>query len=171
MSDAPARPSRPHDEDSGRHDRDDVEPTVGLTPEEIERTAEETELTPEEEEARRLRANRACRGALAALLCLEAFVVLLVPRAIAQTSTGLDTTKTVLLIALAVVLVVVGAMLRRPWGIAVGSALQLIVLATGLWERTLFIIAACFIALWLYVLNLRHELVGTPGGARMLYSP
>ena len=40
-----------------------------------------------------------------ALLCLEAFVVLLVPRAIAQTSPGLSTTNTVLLVALAVLLV------------------------------------------------------------------
>ncbi len=59
-------------------------------------------------EQRRVKANRATRGVLAALLCLEAIIVLLVPRAIAQTSTGLDTTKTVLLVALAVVLVLAG---------------------------------------------------------------
>ncbi|MEO7263146.1 MAG: hypothetical protein ABI047_18125, partial [Jatrophihabitantaceae bacterium] len=39
------------------------------------------ELAADEREAQRLhRANRATRGGLAALLCLEAFVVLLVPR-------------------------------------------------------------------------------------------
>jgi len=135
---------------------------------------EELFLTDEEaaiEDARRLRANRACRGALAALLCLEAFVILLVPRAIARTDTGLDTGKTVLLLGFAVVLIAVGAKLRARWGIAAGSVLQLAVLATGLLEPVLFLIAACFIGLWLYVLNLRHQLVGTPGGLPMLYSP
>jgi hypothetical protein len=136
--------------------------------------ADEVFLTAEEaaeEDARRQRANRACRGALAALLCLEAFVVLLVPRAIAFTSTGLDTSKTVLLLGFAAVLVAAGAKLRAPWGIAVGSALQLAVAATGLLEPTLFFVAACFIGLWLYMLNLRHQLAGTPGGIQMLYRP
>lgn len=131
-------------------------------------------LTDEEaaiEDARRQRANRACRGGLAAVLCLEAFVVLLVPRAIARTDVGLDTTKTLLLVLFAVVLVAVGFMLTRPWGIAAGSVLQLPVLATGFLEPVLFVIAACFIAVWLYLLNLRHQLVGTPGGVQMLYSP
>jgi hypothetical protein len=97
--------------------------------------------------------------------------MLLVPRAIAQTSTGLTTTKTLILVGFAAVLICVGALLRRPWGIAVGSVLQIPVLATGFWEPTLFIVALCFLAIWLYVLNLRHQLVGTPGGIRMLYSP
>lgn len=139
-----------------------------------ERGREDYYLTDEEaaiEDERRQRANRACRGALAALLCLEAFVVLLVPRAIARTDIGLDAAKTVLLLGFAVVLVAVGAKLRAPWGIAAGSVLQVLVLATGFLEPVLFLVAACFIALWLYVLNLRHQLVGTPGGVQMLYSP
>jgi hypothetical protein len=135
--------------------------------------AEDTETEDQrlDREWRQNKANRACRGTLAAVLTLEALVMLLVPRAIAQTSTGLTTTKTLILVAFAVGLILVGAMLRRPWGIAVGSLMQLIVVATGLWEPTLFIVAACFIGIWLYVLNLRSQLVGTPGGVQMLYSP
>ena len=54
-----------------------------------------TELTPEQQELRRAKTNRATRGAMAAVLCLEALVVLLMPRALAQTSDGLGTAKTV----------------------------------------------------------------------------
>ena len=131
----------------------------------------ETEDERLDREWRQNKANRACRGVLAAVLTLEAFVMLLVPRAIAQTSTGLTTTKTLILVGFAVLLILVGAMLRRPWGIAMGSALQVLVVATGLWEPTLFIVAAVFIGIWLWVLNLRSQLVGTPGGVQMLYSP
>lgn len=126
--------------------------------------------TPEQLAERRQRANRAILGVLAAILCLEAFCVLLVPRAIAQTATGLGTVRTVVLIALAAVLVAVGFLLRRPWGIAVGSAMQLAFLATAVWVPLFVIVGVIFVAVWLYLLNLRHELVGTPGGLRMLVS-
>ncbi len=112
----------------------------------------------------------ATRRALAAVLCLEAFSVLLVPRAVAQTPGGLGGTKTGLLIGLAAVLVATSALLRRPWGIGAGSALQLSMIAPGFWIGAFFIVAALFIGLWLYLLNLRHEIAGTPGGVRMLVS-
>lgn len=129
-------------------------------------------LPPTEEQiaARAVRANRATRGALAAVLCLEALVVLLMPRALAQTSTGLGTTRTVLLIVLAVILVTAGFLLRRPWGIGVGSLLQLAYLATGIWLPVSFVASILLVGCWLFLLNLRHDIVGTPGGARMLIS-
>jgi hypothetical protein len=34
----------------------------------------------------------------------------------------------------------------------------------------MFFVGAVFGAIYLYLLSLRHELVGTPGGARMLVS-
>ena len=129
-----------------------------------------TEPTAEQLAERRVKADRATRGVLAGLLCLEALVVLLVPRTIAQTSTGLDTTKTVVLIGLAVVLVVTGFLLRRPFGVGLGSALQLAVLATAVLERAMLVIALMFIALWWWVLTMRRDLAGKPGGARMLIS-
>lgn len=121
-------------------------------------------------QTRRAKANRATRGVLAAVLCLEALVVLLLPRAIALTPEGLDGTKTGLLLGLAAVLVVTGFLLRRPWGIGLGSALQIPILATGLLESVMFGVAVVFIAIWLWVLTMRRDLVGTPGGARMLVS-
>lgn len=133
-------------------------------------TDPEREETPEELAARQQRANRATRGALAGVLCLEALVVLLMPRALAQTSEGLGTTKTVILIALAVIMVAAGFMLRRPWGIGTGSALQVLYLATGIWLPVALIPAAILVGSWLYLLNLRSQVAGTPGGARMLIS-
>jgi uncharacterized protein DUF4233 len=133
-------------------------------------TAPEAEDPAADREARRERANRATRGGLAALLCLEAFVVLLVPRAIAQTSQGVSVTKTLLLVALAVVLVGCGFLLRRPWGIGLGSVLQLVLAATVVLIPALAVVVVIFLLLWLYLLRTRRQLVGTPAGWRMLIS-
>jgi Protein of unknown function (DUF4233) len=130
----------------------------------------EPQLTEAQREERRQKADRATRAVLAALLCLEALVMLLVPRAIAQTSTGLDAAKTITLVALAVVLVATAGLLRRRWGIGVGSVLQVLVLATAVWERALVVIGLMFIGLWWWVLTMRRDLAGKPGGLRMLVS-
>jgi hypothetical protein len=130
-----------------------------------------TAPTPEPAPAvRQAKADRSTRGVLAAVLCLEALVVLLVPRAIAQTSTGLDTSKTLVLVALAVVLVATGFLLRRRWGIGLGSVLQLVFLATGVWTVVMLFIGILFVAIWLWVLTMRRDLAGTPNGYRMLIS-
>lgn len=118
----------------------------------------------------RIKADRATRGVLSALLALEALVVLLVPRAIAQTDTGLDTTKTVILVVLAVVLLMTAFLMRRRWAVGLGSALQVAVLATGLLEVVMVIVALVFIGLWVWVLTMRRDWVRTPGGLRMLVS-
>jgi len=131
---------------------------------------EPTEPTPEELAERAARADKSISRALAGVLWLEAVCVLLVPRAIAQTSVGLTGVKTGLLIGLAVVLVAAGLFVRRRFGIAVGSVLQLPMFAIGAWVFGFVIVAAIFLGAWLYLLNLRHELVGTPGGVRMLIS-
>jgi hypothetical protein len=127
---------------------------------------EAPELDPE----RARRANRATRGGLAGLLCLEAFVVLLVPRAIAQTSTGVNGAKTALLVALALVLIVTGFLLRRPWGIGLASGLQLVLVATVILIPPIAVVVVFFLLIWWYLLRTRHQLVGTPSGWRMLVS-
>lgn len=124
--------------------------------------------TPEQIAERAVRADRATRAAMAGVLGLQALVVLLVPRAIRFT-VGLGATRTSLLIALAVLFVAAAAVARRSWGIGLGSALQVPFLLTGLWIVSMFFVGVVFAAIWLYLLNLRHELVGTPGGIRMLY--
>jgi hypothetical protein len=129
-----------------------------------------TEPTEQQLAERAARADRATRAALAAVLGLEALVVLLVPRAIAFTETGLGGTRAGLLIALVVIMVAAAGLMRRPWGIGLGSLLQLPFILTGVWLTAMFVIAAIFATIWLSLLNLRRELVGTPGGIRMLAS-
>lgn len=144
--------------------------TDPLEPAEPGESVEGAQPTPEQYAERARRANRATRGALAGVLGLEALVVLLVPRAIAYTSTGLGGTRTGLLIGLAVLMVLAAGLLRRPWGIAVGSVLQLMFILTGVLLVSMFIVGIIFAAIWLSLLNLRHELVGTPGGVRIFIS-
>ncbi len=92
---------------------------------------------------------------------------MLVPRAIAFTS-GLSTADTVILIVLAVVLFLAAGLVRRPWGIAVGSAMQVVFFASGVFITTMFVVGAIFGLIWWRVLVLRHEVVGSPGGWRLL---
>ena len=126
--------------------------------------------TEEQVAERAVRANRATRSALAAVLVLEALVTLLVPRAIAFSATGLGTTRTVVLISLAVVMIASASLVRRPFGIGLGSALQLAFIATGAFIGAMYVLGVLFAAAWGYLLKLRHELVGTPGGLRALIS-
>jgi hypothetical protein len=128
---------------------------------------ETAEPTPEQYAERARRANKATRGALAGVLGLEAVVVLLIPRAIAFT-TGLGPVRTGICIGVAVLLIAGAATLRRSWGIAFGSVLQVVFVATGFMIGTMFLVGALFIAIWLRLLMLRHEIVGSPGGLRML---
>jgi len=126
--------------------------------------------TPEQWAERARRADKATRGALAGTLGLEAVVVLLVPRAIAFSSGGLGLAKTLLLVGLAVVMIASAGMLRRPYGIGLGSALHIPFLLTGLLTSTMFFVAALFIAVWIRILVLRRDVVGTPRGIRMFVS-
>jgi hypothetical protein len=126
--------------------------------------------TPEQIAERAVRANRATRGALAGVLALEALVTLLVPRALAFTSTGLGVTRTVLLLSLAALMIVAAGLVRRPFGIGFGSALQVLFVLTGVMLVAMFVVGVIFAAIWGRLLMLRHELVGTPGGWRLLVS-
>jgi hypothetical protein len=125
----------------------------------------------EEQRAERVRkADSSTRGALAGVLGLEALVVLLVPRALAASSSGLGTTKTLILVALAVLLIVAAGMLRRPYGVAVGTVMQVPLLLTGIWLGVMFVVAALFWAVWYRLLTVRRDVVGTPRGVRMFVS-
>lgn len=136
----------------------------------VPESAEYVPPTPEQIAERAARADKATRGALAATLCLEGVTMFLMPRAIAQTSVGLDTTKTVFLIGLAVGLIVVAFLQRRSWGIAVGSVGQALMLASSVFAPSFLVVSGFFAAVWGFVLHTRHQLVGTPSGWRILVS-
>jgi hypothetical protein len=125
--------------------------------------------TPEQIAERARRADKGTRNAMAAILGLEMVVVLLIPRTIAFT-TGLGPVRTGVCFAVAALLLFGAAVTRRSWGIGLGSVLQVVFTATGFLIGTMFLIGAIFIAIWLRLLMLRHDIVGTPGGPRMLVS-
>ena len=109
-----------------------------------------------------VRAARALRGAAAGVLVLEGIAVLFVPRGIAQTEGGLDGVRLTLLLVLAVVLVLAGGVQRRPWGVVVGTALQVPLLLTGLLNAAMWFVGGIFVLIWLYQLQVRKELLGHP---------
>jgi hypothetical protein len=126
-----------------------------------------TQPTPEQIAERARRADKGTRGAMAAVLGLEALVVLLIPRTIAFTS-GLGPVRSGICFGVAALLLFGAAVTRRSWGIAYGSGMQIAFTATGLLIVTMFLLGAIFAAVWLRLLMLRHDIVGSPGGLRML---
>ncbi|MCV2491651.1 DUF4233 domain-containing protein [Geodermatophilus sp. YIM 151500] len=110
------------------------------------------------------RATRALRGVAAAVLLLEGIAVLFVPRGIAQSGPGLTGTRLTFLLLLAVVLVLAGGVQRRPRGLLVGTALQVPLLLTGLLSGVMWIVGGVFVLIWLYLLQVRKELLGSSFG-------
>lgn len=110
------------------------------------------------------RAARALRGVAAAVLVLEGIAVLFVPRGIAQSGPGLTGGRLTVLLVLAVVLILAAGVQRRRHGVVIGSALQLPLLATGLLNSVMWFVAGAFVLIWLYLLQTRKELLGSPFG-------
>ncbi len=105
------------------------------------------------------RTVRAVNGVFSATLTLEALVVLFVPRAVAQFGSGLTTTKLVILVVLAVLLVATALMVKRPWALVVGSVLQVAIIACGVMTTAMYVLGAIFGAIWLYELQIRRQLL------------
>jgi hypothetical protein len=51
---------------------------------------------------------------------------------------------------LIVALVLVSRLVRYPWGVWLGWVLQVVLLATGMLLPVMFVVAAAFIAIWIY---------------------
>ena len=111
-----------------------------------------------------VRAGRALGGAGAAVLLIEGFAVLFVPRGIAQSGPGLTGGRLWFLLALALVLILAAGVQRRPSGVLVGTALQVPMLLTGLLNGVMWFMGGIFVLIWLYLLQIRKELLGSPFG-------
>lgn len=107
----------------------------------------------------RARAERAVRAAFAATLALEALLMLFVPRAIAQSGPGLTAGRLAVLLSLAGVLLVAAGLQRRRFGLALGSALQFVVIATGLLATAMYFLGVIFGLIWIYLLRVRREVL------------
>jgi Protein of unknown function (DUF4233) len=112
-----------------------------------------------------VRAGRALNGAAAGILALEGIATLFVPRGIAQTDAGLTDGRLAYLLVLSVVLILAAGIQRRPRGLIVGTALQVPLLLTGLFDSVMWIVAGAFVLIWLYLLQVRKELLGSPFAA------
>lgn len=108
-----------------------------------------------------VRAARALDGGAAAVLVLEAIVVLFVPRGIAQTGPGLTGFRLTYLLTLAVLLILAAGVQRRPRGLIIGTVLQVPLVLTGLFNSVLWLIGGIFALLWLYLLQLRRDMLGS----------
>ncbi len=111
-----------------------------------------------------VRAAKALRGAAAATLVLEGIAVLFVPRGIAQSGDGLNGFRLTVLLVLAVLLILASGLQRRPWGLMAGTVLQAPLLLTGLLNSIMWFVAGIFLLIWLYLLQVRKELLGSPFG-------
>ncbi len=86
------------------------------------------------------------------VLLLEAFVVVFATLAVFglrrdEISPALILTSG---LVLSVVLILTCAVLTRPWGIGLGWVLQLVIIAGGFLEPTMFVIGLAFALTWLY---------------------
>ena len=111
-----------------------------------------------------VRAAKALRGAAAATLVLEGIAVLFVPRGIAQSGEGLTGFRLTTLLVLAIALILASGVQRRPWGLVAGTVLQVPLLLTGLLTGAMFFAGGIFLLIWLYLLQVRKELLGSPFG-------
>ena len=118
-----------------------------------------------------VRAARALGGAAAGILALEGIATLFVPRGLAQIDDGLSGWRLTYLLVLALVLILSAGVQRRPQGVLVGTVLQVPVLLTGLLAGVMWLVAGAFVLIWLYLLQVRKELLGSPFGAPRVPGP
>jgi hypothetical protein len=111
-----------------------------------------------------VRAGRALGGAAAGILVLEGIATLFVPRGIAQSGDGLTGFRLTVLLSLAILLILAAGIQRRPRGLVIGTALQVPLLLTGLFSSVMWLVAGAFVLIWLYLLQVRKQLLGTPFG-------
>jgi hypothetical protein len=111
---------------------------------------------------------RGLRGIGAGVLTLEALVVALSIPVLLNQGHGGRTWRHVavgFVIAIAALLVVAGAQLRRPWGVKFATSLQLLVLLAGASSFALLFLAAVFAAIWVGWLSMLRGLNREHAGA------
>jgi hypothetical protein len=118
-----------------------------------------------------VRAARALGGAAAGILVLEGIATLFIPRGIAQTGDGLTGGRLTYLLVLSVLLILAAGVQRRREGLLVATALQVPLLLTGLFDGVMWLVAGAFVLIWLYLLQVRKELLGSPFGAPRVPEP
>jgi hypothetical protein len=106
----------------------------------------------------------------AALLVIEALVVLLVVPAVAHDHSDVAL-QSALAATLAVCLILAASRARHRLGRVAGSVLQPFLLATGLIAWPMWILGAMFVGLWVAALRVDAEVNRGPGGSQVNRSP
>ena len=92
----------------------------------------------------------ATESLLSIALVLDALLVFFVM----MTAFGLDLLPPAIVFsggtALIVVLVLAGRLVKHPWGVWIGHALQLVLIALGFLLPAMFVVGALFAALWIF---------------------
>ena len=100
---------------------------------------------------------RSFRGVMAAILLLEAVVVLLALPVVAVVGHGLTKATGTYLIGVAVLLVVLSGLQRRRWAIWANLGVQLVVIGGAAVHAAIGFIGVLFTGVWLLVIYLRAE--------------
>jgi hypothetical protein len=102
----------------------------------------------------------AVRGVGAGCLVIEGIVLLLAIQPIRLLGGVLPGLGVAAVIALALLCFVLAGLLRRSWAWHIGTILQVLVIAAGLFQWGIAVIGVAFLALWLYVLHVRSSVLG-----------
>ncbi|HEU4361565.1 MAG TPA: DUF4233 domain-containing protein [Mycobacterium sp.] len=102
---------------------------------------------------------RSFRGVLAAILLLEAIVVLLALPVVAVVGGGLTAASLVYLVGLAVVLVLLTAIQGRPWAIWVDLGVQPVLIAGFVIYPGVGVVGVLFAAVWVLIAYFRAEVL------------
>ena len=98
------------------------------------------------------------RGVFAATLVLEAIVVALALLVLPKFGDGATPLGVTVIGLLAVAMVVAAGLQRRPWGLPLALALQVVMIACGLLVVALGVMGVVFALVWAGLLLLRRDL-------------
>lgn len=104
--------------------------------------------------------ERAVRGLGAAVLALEALVLLLAIQPIRVLGGQLSGAAIGLIVALAVLAVLLAGMTGRRWAWHGGTALQVLLLFGGFLHPSLLVLGVMFGLVWAYALHVRRVILG-----------
>jgi hypothetical protein len=97
------------------------------------------------------------RGVMAGTLVLEFIVFALALPVVWQFGAGVSSVGFVVVAVLAVLMLLAAFVQRRPWGLGAAIALQVAVLPCFLVHPAIGIMGVVFLAIWGYILYLRHD--------------
>ena len=111
-----------------------------------------------------VRAARALGGAAAGILVLEGIAVAVrAARHRAERRAGLTgASARPSCWSWPLVLILAAGVQRRPQGVYIGTALQVPLLLTGLLNSVMWFVGGAFVLIWLYLLQVRKDLLGSP---------